>query len=100
VSYTLQKHLVRIEQELNRKLFPRNPTRIIKFDRDALIEGDSAAQASYFRAALGGNGTGRGWLSVDEVRKTKGMKPMGGKFAEIFDPNEQGTQNEPNTATN
>jgi HK97 family phage portal protein len=100
VTYTLQKHLVRIEQELNRKLFPRNPTRLIKFDRDALIEGDSAAQASYFRAALGGNGTGRGWLSVDEVRKSKGMKAMGGKFAEIFDPNEQGAQNESNPATN
>lgn len=99
VTYTLQTHLVRIEQELNRKLFPRDTGRFIKFDRDALIEGDSKAQADYFRAALGGPGTGQGWLSVDEVRKTKGMKPMGGQFAEIFDPSKQGATNE-NTTTN
>jgi len=99
VTYTLQKHLIRIEQELNRKLFPRNPTRLIKFDRDVLIEGDSAAQASYFRAALGGNGTGQGWMSADEVRKVKGMKPMGGRFSELFDPNQQGATNEQNIPT-
>lgn len=87
VTYTLQPHLVRIEQELNRKLFPTGPGRkFIQFDRDALIEGDSAAQAAYNRAALGGPGTGQGWMSVDEIRKTKGLAPIGGAAAEIFDP--------------
>lgn len=86
VTYTLQPHLVRIEQELNRKLFPRNSGRIIKFDRDALIEGDSAAQAVYNRAALGGPGTGQGWMSVDEIRKLKGLAPQGGDAAKIYDP--------------
>lgn len=86
VTYTLQPHLVRIEQELNRKLFPRAASKIIQFDREALIEGDSAAQASYYRAALGGPGTGQGWMSVDEVRKTKGLAPKGGTSDEIFDP--------------
>lgn len=86
VTYTLQPHLIRIEQELNRKLFPRDIGRFIQFDRDALIEGDSAAQAIYNRAALGGPGTGQGWMSVDEVRKTKGLAPMGGEAATIFDP--------------
>lgn len=86
VTYTLQPHLVRIEQELNRKLFPRDTGKFVQFDRDALIEGDSAAQAAYNRAALGGPGTGYGWMSVDEIRKTKGLAPMGGKYAEIFDP--------------
>lgn len=86
VTYTLQPHLVRIEQELNRKLFPRDTGRFIQFDRDALIEGDSAAQAAYFRAALGGPGTGQGWMSVDEVRKSKQLKPLGGTSAKIFDP--------------
>jgi hypothetical protein len=87
VTYTLQPHLVRIEQELNRKLFPRNPTKIIAFDRDALIEGDSKAQAEYNRAALGGPGSGMGWMTVDEIRKSKGLAPLGGKAAELFDPN-------------
>jgi HK97 family phage portal protein len=86
VTYTLQPHLVRIEQELNRKLFPRDTGRFVQFDRDALIEGDSKAQAEYNRAALGGPGTGQGWMSVDEIRKTKGLAPLGGSAAEIFDP--------------
>lgn len=85
VTYTLQPHLVRIEQELNRKLFPRNTGKFVQFDRDALIEGDSAAQAAYNRAALGGPGTGQGWMTLNEVRKSKGMAPApdGDK---IFDP--------------
>jgi HK97 family phage portal protein len=86
VTYTLQPHLVRIEQELNRKLFPRQSGRFVRFDREALLEGDSAAQAAYNRAALGGPGTGMGWMSVDEVRKTKGLAPQGGDAAKIFDP--------------
>lgn len=86
VTYTLQPHLVRIEQEVNRKLFPRAASKIIQFDREALIEGDSAAQAAYYRAALGGPGTGQGWMSVDEVRKTKGLAPKGGAADEVFDP--------------
>jgi len=99
VTYTLQPHLVRIEQELNRKLFPRDPTRFIQFDRDALIEGDSTAQANYFRAALGGPGTGPAWLTVDEVRKQKGFAPQGGSASTLFDPRE-GNQNAQNTPAN
>jgi len=86
VTYTLQPHLKRIEQELNRKLFPRDVGRFIRFDREALIEGDSKAQAEYNRAALGGPGTGQGWMSVDEIRKAKGLAPRGGTSAEVYDP--------------
>lgn len=85
VTYTLQPHLVRIEQELNRKLFPRDVGRHLQFDRDALIEGDSKAQADYNRAALGGPGTGMGWMTVNEVRKSKGHAPVAGGDV-IFDP--------------
>lgn len=94
VTYTLQPHLVRIEQELNRKLFPRDTGRFVQFDRDALIEGDSKAQAEYNRAALGGPGTGQGWMSVDEIRKTKGLAPLGGSAAEVFDPRTLNAQTE------
>ncbi len=97
VTYTLQPHLTRIEQELNRKLFPRNTGKFVMFDRDALIEGDSAAQAAYFRAALGGPGSGFGWMSPDEVRKSKGLKAKGGDFSKLFDPRTtQGGTNENN----
>lgn len=85
VTYTLQPHIVRIEQELNRKLFPRETGKFIRADREALIEGDSKAQADYNRAALGGPGTGQGWLTVNEIRKRKGFAPVEGGDV-IFDP--------------
>jgi HK97 family phage portal protein len=86
VMHTLRLHLKRLEQELNRKLYPRDTGRFVRFDLDDLIEGDSKAQAEYNRAALGGPGTGMGWMTVDEIRKTKGLAPIGGSAAEIFDP--------------
>ena len=79
VTYTLQPHLVRIEQELNRKLFPRNSGKFIRFDRDALIQGDSKAQAEYNTRALGGPGSGPGWMTPDEVRRSKGLPPQIGR---------------------
>lgn len=78
VQYTLQPWLRKIEQELNRKLFPRDSGKFIEFYRDALIEGDSAAQGSYFRLALGGPGSGDGFMSVNEVRRIKRMAPIDG----------------------
>ena len=85
VTYTLQPHLVRIEQELNRKLF-RTSKYYVEFNRDALLEGDSKGQADYFRAALGGPGSGPGWMAVDEVRKLKNLPPLKGRAAQTFDP--------------
>lgn len=88
VTYTLQPHLIRIEQELNRKLF-RTAGRFVEFNRDALLEGDSKAQAEYFRAALGGPGTGQGWMTVDDIRRLKNLPPMGGRAAGLYDPRDQ-----------
>jgi HK97 family phage portal protein len=78
VQYTLQPWLRKIEQELNRKLFPRDTGKFVEFYRDALIEGDSAAQGAYFRLALGGPGSGDGFMSVNEIRKIKRMAPVDG----------------------
>lgn len=75
VQYTLQTWLRKIEQELNRKIYPRNNGRFLEFYREALYEGDLKAQAEYFRAALGGPGTGDAWMSVDDVRRIKRMPP-------------------------
>lgn len=85
ITYTLQPHLVRIEQELNRKLF-RTARRFVEFNRDAAMQGDSVAESNYFKAALGGPGSGPGWMSVDEVRKLKNQKPIGGRAARPYDP--------------
>lgn len=87
-TYTLQSKLIRIEQELNRKLFPKNASVRIEFDREAILEGDTQAQAQYYRSALGGPGTGPGWMTVDEIRQRKGLSPLGGNAADIYDPRE------------
>lgn len=78
VQYTLQTWLRKIEQELNRKLYPRNNGRFLEFYREALYETDIKAQGEYFRAALGGPGAGDGWMSVDEVRRRQRMPPTDG----------------------
>lgn len=85
ITYTVQPHLVRMEQELNRKLF-RTAGRFLEFNRDAAMQGDSVAEANYFKAALGGPGSGPGWMAVDEVRRLKNQKPMGGRAATPYDP--------------
>ena len=87
-TYTLQSKLIRIEQELNRKIYPRGSNFKIEFDREAILEGDSKAQAQYYRAALGGPGTGAGWMTIDEIRKKKNLTPLGGSAADIYDPRE------------
>lgn len=85
VMGTLRIHIKRIEQELNRKLFVRDTGKFVRFDLSDLIEGDAKAQAEYNRAALGGPGTGQGWLTVNEIRKAKGHPPVDGG-EKVFDP--------------
>ncbi|MGQ3227005.1 MAG: phage portal protein, partial [Hydrogenophaga sp.] len=82
--FTIQPHLRRIEQELNRKLF-RTSRHYLEFNRDAMLEGNSKAQGDFFRAALGGPGTGQGWMAADEIRRLKNLPPMGGSAAELYD---------------
>lgn len=74
VVYTLQPHLTSMEQEVNRKLFPRED-KFFEFDTRGLLRGDSKAQSEYFRASLGGSG-GPGWMSVNEVRKLNNLPPV------------------------
>ena len=78
VQYTLSPWLKKIEQELNRKLFPRDTGRFVEFHRDTLYEGDLAGQGAYFRLALGGPGAGDAYLTLNEVRKIKRMAPVEG----------------------
>lgn len=77
VRYTLRRHLDVIQQEINRKLYPRSRLFFGEFDTDALLDGDSKAQAEYFSKALGGPGA-QGWMTVNEVRRLKNMAPISG----------------------
>ncbi len=77
VRFTLKPMLVRWEEEINRKLF-RRAGQFVEFSLDALLRGDSKAESESFRAALGGPGTGDGWMGVNEVRRIKNLPPLEG----------------------
>jgi HK97 family phage portal protein len=77
VRYSLMPRLASIAQELNRKLWPRGTTYYLEPNVDALMEGDSKAQAEYLAKALGGPGA-QGWMKVNEVRRLKNLPPIEG----------------------
>lgn len=79
VKYTLQRHLTKIEQEINRKVFRmgRNARNFVEFNVDGLMRGDSKSRAEYYRAALGGS-AGPGWMTQDEVRALENQELRGG----------------------
>lgn len=98
ILYTIQPHLKRIEQELNRKIF-RSSRHYLQFDREAMLEGNLKAQGEFFAKALGGPGSGPGWMSVDEVRKRKSLPPRGGDADVLFRPDVKNTgKPEPKTS--
>ncbi len=74
VRFTLRAHLNRIEQEINRKIWPQNETLFGEFNVKALLQGDSKAQAEQFSKALGGPGA-QGYMSVNEVRRIENLPP-------------------------
>lgn len=75
VTFDLAPMVIGWAEEINRKLY-RRAGRFVEFALDALMQGDSKAQAEAFRAALGGPGTGDGWMSVNEVRKLKNLPKL------------------------
>ena len=83
VRFVIQPLLCGWEEELNRKLF-RRAGRFVEASLGGLLRGDSKAQSEAFRAALGGPGTGDGWMAVDEVRSLLNMPKLGGDAATIY----------------
>ena len=77
VRYTLGPHLRRIEQELNRKLWPRSARYFTEFNRDALLAGDSKTEADVIGKSLGGPGA-QGWMTINEARRLKNLPPIDG----------------------
>jgi HK97 family phage portal protein len=83
VRYTLRRYIDAMAQEINRKIWPRSRIYFGEFNADALLDGDSKAQADYFGKALGGPGT-QGWMTINEVRRLKNLKPVVGGDKLIF----------------
>lgn len=84
VRYTLQPHLRRIEQELNRKLFLRAP-RFVEASVEGLLRGDAKARSDFYRQAIGGS-QGPGWMTANEIRSIENLPPIEGGD-ERFTPN-------------
>jgi HK97 family phage portal protein len=74
VVYSLSPWLVRIEQEMNRKLFSEGEkgTYYVKHNVAGLLRGEFKAQADAL--ALGRN---NGWLSADDIRSILDLNPIG-----------------------
>lgn len=83
VQFSIAPMLAGWEEELNRKLF-RRAGRFVEFSLAALLRGDTLTQAQAYRTALGGPGTGDGWIAVDEVRKQLNLGPLGGDAAQAY----------------
>lgn len=94
VKFTLRRYLDAIQQEINRKVWPRSLRVFGEFNADALMDGDSTAQAGYFSKALGGPGS-QGWMTINEVRRLKNLKPIEGGDALIFAGRDTGASNAP-----
>ena len=75
VRYTIKPMLKRWEEELNRKLFRQAPN-FLRFELTELLRGDAKAQSEYYRAALGGPGSGDAWMTINEVRATQNLPPV------------------------
>lgn len=94
-KYTLQRHLVKIEQEFNRKCF-KTARHFCEFDTRGLERGDIKTRNEAYRVALGRAGE-PGWLSVNEVRRAENMPPIDGGD-KLNQGNSDGQQQNPATS--
>lgn len=76
VKYTLQRHLVAIEQEINHKFF-KTSRNFAEFQTAGLERGDIKTRNESYRIALGRAGE-PGWMTVNEVRALENMPPIDG----------------------
>jgi len=92
VKYTLARHLTKIEQELNRKIWPFTKKYLVEFNTAGLERGDYKTRQEGYRVGIGRAGE-PGWLTVNEVRRIENMPPVEGG-----DQLNTGTTNDPTTA--
>lgn len=76
IIYSLQPHLTRAVQELNRKLF-RDRRYFAEFNVAALLRGDAKTRSDYYKAALGGT-QNPGFMTPNEVRGKENLPPIEG----------------------
>lgn len=84
VKYTLQRHLVKIEQEINRKVFRQTQQLFAEFNTAGLERGDTKARNESYRIAAGRAGE-PGWMTINEIRRLENMPPVAGGD-QLFNP--------------
>lgn len=73
VKYTLQRHLVKFEQEINRKVF-RTARNFCEFNTAGLERGDIKTRFEAYRIAAGRAGE-MPWMGIDEIRRLENLPP-------------------------
>lgn len=76
IKYTLQRHLVKIEQEINRKCF-RTAKNFVEFNFSGLERGDYKTRNEGYRIAAGRAGE-PGWMTINEIRRLENLPPIEG----------------------
>jgi HK97 family phage portal protein len=79
VVHTLRPWLIRIEEEINRKLLPPDGEFYAKFTVDALLRGDIKARYDAYSV-----GRQWGWLSANDVRELEDMDPLKPDVGDIY----------------
>jgi HK97 family phage portal protein len=77
VKYTLNRHLIKFEQEINRKVFRKSPVFFAEFVTAGLERGDYKSRNEGYRIALGRPGE-PGWMTPNEVRRLDNLPPIAG----------------------
>ena len=88
LRYTIMPWIVRVEQELNRKLFPKSNTYFVKFNLQGLMRGTLKERSEYYKTAIE-----YGWLSRNEVRELEDMNRVDG-LDEFWQPLNMGSGQE------
>ena len=76
VKYTMQRHLVKFEQEINRKSL-KGSGLFCEFNTKGLERGDLTSRNESYRIALGRAGE-PGWMTANEIRKAENLPPVEG----------------------
>ena len=73
LRYTLGPHILRLEQELTRKLCSGDD--FVKLNTNAIVRGSAKERADQYQTQL----SGASWMTVNEVRKMEGLPPIPGE---------------------
>jgi len=85
VRFTLSPHMLRFQQEVNRKLFMRSDS-FCEFNPAGLMRGTLKERNEAYKTALGGSNV-PGYMSINEVRRLENMERLGNPiYDEPYDP--------------